>query len=46
MDSMPPATTMSASPRAMVWAAMITVLRPEPQTLFTVVAGTCLGSPP
>jgi hypothetical protein len=42
---MPPATTHSASPALMAWAASITALRPEPQTLFTVKGGTEGGSP-
>src|SRR3990172_4589375 len=45
MPSMPPATTMSASPSMIACAAMATVLRPEPHTLFTVVAGTWSGMP-
>ena len=38
MFSVPPATTTSASPHWMAWAASITAFRPEPQTLLTVVA--------
>ena len=38
MFSVPPATTTEASPHWMAWAASITALRPEPQTLLTVVA--------
>jgi hypothetical protein len=45
IDSMPPATITSASPALMAWAASMTVLRPEPQTLFTVVQGTRFGMP-
>ena len=45
IDSMPPATTSLASPAAICVAASITALSPEPQTLFTVVHGTELGSP-
>ena len=40
MDSMPPATTTSASPVGMPCAASITALRPEPQTLLMVRAAT------
>jgi hypothetical protein len=40
IDSMPPATTMSASPRAIVFAPKMTACMPDPQTLLTVVAGT------
>src|SRR5262245_47503896 len=45
MLSMPPATTISASSALIAWAASITALRPEPQTLLTVCAGTASGSP-
>ena len=45
MLSMPPATTISASPARMACAPLMTALRPEPQTLFTVVHGTVSGSP-
>ena len=45
IDSMPPATTTSASPSAMIRAASITDSRPEPHTLFTVTQGTVLGMP-
>src|SRR5215470_17009256 len=45
MDSMPPATTTSESPVAIPWAASITDLRPEPQTLLIVRAATSTGSP-
>src|SRR6185503_5485630 len=40
-----PATTISASPAWMACAAIIADCRPEPQTLFTVVAGTESGRP-
>ncbi len=40
IDSMPPATTISASPALMAWAASITAFRPEPQTLLMVRAAT------
>src|SRR6266481_4176552 len=46
MLSVPPATTISASPDLMACAASMTDLRPDPQTLFTVVAGTESGRPP
>ena len=39
MFSIPPATTMSASPASIIWAAMLTQFRPEPQTTLTVTAG-------
>ena len=39
MDSMPPATTTSASPEAIIRAASITAVRPERHTLFTLCAG-------
>ena len=45
MLSVPPATTTSASPQRTACAASITALSPEPQTLFTVCAGTDSGSP-
>ena len=46
MFSIPPATSTSASPARIACAASATVFSPEPQTLFTVVAGTVSGSPP
>ena len=45
MFSVPPATTTSASPHRIAWAASITLFSPEPQTLLTVVAPTETGSP-
>src|SRR5712691_77692 len=45
MLSVPPATTTSASPHRSACAASITAFSPEPQTLFTVWAGTDSGSP-
>ena len=45
MHSMPPATITSASPARIACAASITDFRPEPQTLFTVKAGTGFGMP-
>src|SRR5262249_1917873 len=43
MDSMPPLTTMSASPSRIVLAPNTTAWSPEPQTLLTVVVGTVSG---
>ena len=40
MLSMPPATMTPASPSRIAWSASMTALRPEPQTLLTVVAPT------
>ena len=45
MFSIPPATTTSASPKAIVWAANIIDFIPEEQTLLTVVHGTESGIP-
>src|SRR3712207_5661040 len=45
IDSWPPATTMSNSPARMSWSASAMALRPERQTLFTVMAGTVIGMP-
>ena len=45
MFSIPPATTISASPKAMVCAANMIDFIPEEQTLFTVVQGTVSGIP-
>ena len=45
MFAVPPATTMSASPASIIWAAMLTQLSPEPQTTLTVTAGVVTGSP-
>src|SRR5690606_15083826 len=45
MFSWPPAMTISASPPRMAWAPRMTALRPEPQTLFRVMAGTVCGRP-
>ncbi len=45
MFSVPPATTMSASPALMICAASETLRRPEPQTLLMVSEGTCWGMP-
>ncbi|MNE39360.1 hypothetical protein D3C80_1333090 [compost metagenome] len=45
MFSWPPAITTSASPQRMAWVASCRALRPEPQTLFRVSAGTLKGRP-
>ena len=45
MFSMPPATTMSASPARIICEAIATALRPDPQTMLIVVAGTSFGMP-
>src|SRR2546427_252520 len=45
MFSMPPVTTIRASPMPIVRAAMMVVMTLEPQTLFTVVAPTEVGMP-
>ena len=42
MFSMPPATTMSTSPARIICDAIATALRPDPQTMLIVVAGTSL----
>ncbi len=45
MLSMPPATTTSASPSRMSWAAIMMAFMPLAHTLFTVVQATSFGSP-
>ena len=45
MLSMPPATTMPASPARIAWSASMTAFNPEPQTLLTVTAPTDSGNP-
>ena len=45
MFSMPPATTASASPALMAWAAIVIAFIPEAQTLLTVMALVSSGSP-
>ncbi|SAL03985.1 hypothetical protein AWB77_06910 [Caballeronia fortuita] len=45
MFSWPPAMTISASPAMIAFAASITALRPEPQTLLIVMPGTMSGKP-
>lgn len=45
IDSMPPATTTSASPVATAWAASITAFKPDPQTLLMVRAATRSSRP-
>ena len=42
---MPPATTMFTSPARIICEAIATALRPEPQTMLIVVAGTSWGFP-
>ncbi len=42
---MPPATTMSASPAAIIWSARYTVLRPDRQTLLMLTDGVDIGMP-
>ena len=45
MFSIPPATTISASPKAMACAPIITAFIPEEHTLLMVVQGTVSGIP-
>ena len=45
MDSMPPATTTSASPAWIIWSARYSALMPERHTLLTVIAGVLMGMP-
>ena len=45
IDSVPPATQMSASPAAIARAASLTASMPEPQSRFTVAPGISTGSP-
>jgi hypothetical protein len=45
IDSIPPAMTTPASSSAIAWAASMTDLRPEPQTMLIVTAETVSGSP-
>ena len=45
MFSVPPATTISASPARIDCIASWTALSPEPQTLLTVKDGTSIGIP-
>jgi hypothetical protein len=45
MFSMPPATTTSASPVWIAWAASMTVFRAEPHTLLTVMHSASQGMP-
>ena len=44
MDSIPPATTISASPARIAWVASMTALSPDPQTMLMVSAPTAGGS--
>jgi hypothetical protein len=45
MLSMPPVSTMPASPSRMCWAPLIAAWMPEPHSRFTVSAGTSIGTP-
>ena len=45
MDSIPPATTTSYSPSRISCAASAMASRPDRHTLFTVSAGTVIGTP-
>ena len=45
MFSIPPATTMSTSPARIICDAIATDLRPDPQSMLIVVAGTSFGIP-
>ena len=45
IDSMPPATTTSASPLWIIWSARYSALTPERHTLLIVIAGTLIGMP-
>ncbi len=45
MFSMPPATTTSASPVWMAWAASMTAFKAEPQTLLIVRHSVSQGMP-
>ena len=46
IDSMPPATTTSASPDWIIWSARWMAWMPDRHTLLTVTAGTSMGTPP
>ena len=46
MLSVPPATTVSASPDSTAAAANATDLRPDAHAMFRVVAGTDSATPP
>src|SRR4029079_18260972 len=46
MFSMPPATALSMKPSMISCAALAIACAPEPQTRFTVIAGTSTGTPP
>ena len=46
IDSMPPATTISASPALIRRSACAIALRPDRQTLLIVIDGTASGRPP
>ena len=46
MFSIPPAIAQSTMPSMISWAADAIAWAPEPQTRFTVIAGTSTGKPP
>ena len=46
IDSMPPATMISASPARIIWSAVAIALRPDRHTLLMVIDGSESGSPP
>ena len=46
IDSMPPATAKDASPSRTARSARAIAASPDRQTLFTVIAGTVIGTPP
>ena len=45
IDSMPPATMISASPARIIWSAVAIALMPDRQTLLIVIEGSDSGSP-
>jgi hypothetical protein len=45
IDSIPPATMISASPARISWSAVAIAFRPDRQTLLIVIDGTESGSP-
>ncbi len=45
MDSMPPATMISASPARISWSAVAIALMPDRQTLLIVIEGSDSGRP-
>src|SRR5258708_25901701 len=46
MFSRPPATALAISPDIICWEGVTIACAPEPQTRFTVIAGTDTGTPP